>query len=189
MYDELVAALPDSVAVLDRAPAEDKDAVVVTKETAEEYSLTAIGDLADVAGDLVLGGPPEWKTRSDRPPRARGGLRRGVQGLPRARRRRPADAEGPAERPDRRGQHLQHRPDLASGELVALEDPESLFAAQNIVPLVRNDALTDDIEAALNAVSAALSQEALLGLVDAVVAQTLDPADVAKDWVTANIQH
>jgi osmoprotectant transport system substrate-binding protein len=32
--------------VLEQAAAEDKDAIVVTRETAEEYGLTSIADLA-----------------------------------------------------------------------------------------------------------------------------------------------
>ena len=78
-------------------------------------------------------------------------------------------------------------PTVASGELVALEDPEALFASQNIVPLVRSEVLDDDVEAALNAVSAALTQEELLGLVNAVVTDKEDPEDVASEWVDANL--
>ena len=66
---------------------------------------------------------------------------------------------------------------------MALEDPESLFAAQNVVPLVRTTALDDDVAAALNAVSAALTQDELLELVNAVVTEKEDPEDVAADWV------
>ena len=56
----LRAALPENLIALEPAKAEDKDAVVVTAETASKYSLKAIGDLAPVASQLVLGGPPEW---------------------------------------------------------------------------------------------------------------------------------
>ena len=49
--------------MLDKSAAEDKDAVVVTKETADKYKLKSIADLQPVAKDLTLGGPPEWKTR------------------------------------------------------------------------------------------------------------------------------
>ena len=63
VYEELEKALPAEYTVLEMSPAEDKDAVVVTRETATQHNLKAIGDLAPVAGDMVLGGPPEWKTR------------------------------------------------------------------------------------------------------------------------------
>ena len=187
VYDELVELLPDSLTVLDMAPAEDKDAVVVTQDTADEYDLTTIGDLADVAGELSLGGPPEWKTR--------------YTGLPGLEELygvvfgdfRELDAGGPLTLKALQngqidaGNIFSTDPTVASGELIALEDPEALFAAQNIVPLVRTDSLTDEVEETLNAVSAALTQEELLGLVDAVVAQQRDADEVAKEWVEANL--
>jgi osmoprotectant transport system substrate-binding protein len=183
VYTELVAALPSRLTVLDKAPAEDKDAVVVTKETADKYSLKAIGDLKAVAKDLVLGGPPEWKTRAT-----------GVPGLKAKydvvfKDFRELDAGGPLTTKALQngqidaGNIFSTDPNVASGDLVALEDPESLFAAQNVVPVVRTEALTDDLKAVLNAVSAALTQEELLQLVDAVVKDKKDPEDVAADWV------
>lgn len=186
VYQELVDALPDSLVVLDMAVAEDKDAVVVTSDTAERYSLTTIGDLAPVAGDLTLGGPPEWKTRETGIP----GLmdKYGVEFGD----FRELDAGGPLTLKALQngqidaGNIFSTDPTVASGELVALEDPESLFAAQNIVPLVRADALTDQIEETLNAVSAALTQQALLDLVDRVVADREDAADVASDFLEQN---
>ena len=148
------------------AEAEDKDAVVVTNETAEKYCLTTIGDLEDVAGDLTLGGPPEWKTRQTGVPglKAKYGVVFGDF--------RELDAGGPLtleallnDQVDA-GNIFSTDPNIAADELVALEDPESLFAAQNVVPLVRAEASDADVEEALNAVSAALSQQALLDLVD-----------------------
>ena len=49
--------------MLEKSAAEDKDAVVVTKETADKLQLKSIADLEGKSQDLVLGGPPEWKTR------------------------------------------------------------------------------------------------------------------------------
>jgi osmoprotectant transport system substrate-binding protein len=183
VYSELVDALPDSLTALDMAPAEDKDAVVVTSETAEQYDLSEIGDLAPVAGELTLGGPPEWKTRQT-----------GVPGLEEKYGVvfgdfRELDAGGPLTlRALQNGQVdagniFSTSPNVASGELVALEDPESLFAAQNVVPLVRTEVLDDDVESALNGVSEALTQDALLELVDRVVTDKEDPVDVAADFL------
>jgi osmoprotectant transport system substrate-binding protein len=188
VYAELVDALPDTLTALDMAPAQDKDAVVVTKATADRYSLTSIGDLKDVAKDLVLGGPPEWKTRQT-----------GVPGLEAKygvvfKDFRELDAGGPLTLKALQngqidaGNIFSTDPTVASGELVALEDPEALFAAQNVVPLVRTAALTDDLKMTLNAVSAALTQEELLGLVKAVVVDKKDPADVAADWVAEYVK-
>lgn len=183
VYDELVASLPDYLKVLEPSSAEDKDAVVVTQETADEYSLTEIGDLASVAEDMTLGGPPEWKTRDTGVP----GLEK-VYGVTfgdfRA-----LDAGGPLTlRALLNGQVdagnlFTTDPNIAAEDLVVLEDPDSLFAAQNVVPLVRTEVLNDDIESTLNDVSAALDTEKLGELVTRVVIDKEDPEDVAEDFL------
>ena len=64
IFTALKTAVPSTLTVLDKAAAEDKDAIVVSKGTAAKYNLTSIADLAKVAGKLTFGGPPEMKTRS-----------------------------------------------------------------------------------------------------------------------------
>ncbi|MFC3480664.1 MULTISPECIES: glycine betaine ABC transporter substrate-binding protein [Kocuria] len=49
---------------IDCAAAENKDAMVVTSGTAEQYGLTSIADLAEVCGELVIAGPPEFAERA-----------------------------------------------------------------------------------------------------------------------------
>jgi len=183
VYDELVAALPDYLTVLEPSTAEDKDAVVVTQETADEYSLTEIGDLAQVAGDLTLGGPPEWKTRETGVP----GLEE-VYGVTFADFR-ALDAGGPLtlnallDGQIDAGNLFTTDPNIAAEGLVVLEDPEALFAAQNVVPLVRSEVLTDDIETTLDEVSAALDTDKLGELVTRVVIDKEDAEDVAADFL------
>jgi osmoprotectant transport system substrate-binding protein len=184
VYDELVERLPDYLTVLEPSTAEDKDAVVVTQETAEEYSLTEIGDLAEVAGDLTLGGPPEWKTRDTGIP----GLEE-VYGVTFADFK-ALDAGGPLtlnallDGQVDAGNLFTTDPNIAAEGLVVLEDPDALFAAQNVVPLVRSEVLTDDIETTLNEVSAALDTDLLGELVTRVVIDKEDPEDVAADFLT-----
>ena len=116
--------------MLDYSEAEDKDAVVVTSETAEEYDLAEIGDLADVAGDLTLGGAPEWKTRQT-----------GLPGLEEVYGVVFGDfIELDAGGPQSLGALLNGRvdaanlfttdPNIAAEDLVPLEDPDALFAAR-----------------------------------------------------------
>ncbi len=184
VYEELQTVLPEELTVLEYSEAEDKDAVVVTQETADEYSLTTIGDLAPVAGDLALGGPPEWKTRSTGVP----GLEQlyGVEFGDFIE----LDAGGPLTlrallngRVDA-GNLFSTDPNIAAEDLVVLEDPEALFAAQNVVPLLRSDVVTDDVTAALEEVSAALDTETLGALVTRVVIDKEDPEDVADDFLS-----
>src|SRR5215213_510887 len=140
VYDELTASLPDYLTALEPSAAEDKDAVVVTQETADKYGLKTIGDLADVAGDLTLGGPPEFKTRFTGIP----GLKEvyGVEfGDFRA-----LDAGGPLTLQALlngqidAGNIFTTDPNIAAEDLVVLEDPDSLFAALNIDTLVQLNA-------------------------------------------------
>ncbi len=186
VYDELVKALPDGLTVLEKSEAEDKDSVVVTSETADKYQLASIGDLAPVAGDLTLGGPPEWKTRQT-----------GVPGL-KAKYDvvfgdfRELDAGGPLTLKALlngqidAGNLFTTDPHVAAEGLVPLEDPESLFAAQNVVPLIRDDAVTDEVESTLNDVSAALTTDNLGEMVSTVVIDKQDPEDVAGAFLDDN---
>jgi len=183
VYKELVAALPDYLKVLKPSTAEDKDAVVVTQDTADKYHLSQIGDLADVAGDLTLGGPPEWKTRETGVP----GLEK-VYGVTfgdfRA-----LDAGGPLtlrallDGQIDAGNLFTTDPNIAANNLVVLDDPKSLFAAQNVVPLVRSDVLNDTIETTLDKVSEALNTDNLGELVKRVVIDKEDPETVAADFL------
>lgn len=49
--------------VLEPSEAADQNAFAVTREFAQENDLQTLSDLADVEGDIVLGGPPECPTR------------------------------------------------------------------------------------------------------------------------------
>ncbi len=186
VYDELEAAVPEGLVVGDYSQAEDKDGVVVTQETAEEYELATIGDLAPVAGDLTLGGPPEWKTRQT-----------GIPGLKEVYDVEfgsftETDAGGPltlkALTQDRidAGNLFTTNPQIPENDLVVLEDPESLFGSQNIVPLMREEVATDEVTSALNAVGEKLTTDALTDLVAQVDIEKEDPSDVAEQWLSDN---
>ncbi|MGC1207506.1 MAG: ABC transporter substrate-binding protein [Ornithinimicrobium sp.] len=187
VYAELEDALPANLIVLDPSEAEDTDSIVVTQEAAEEFSLTTIGDLEPVAGEMVLGGPPEFEERPN-----------GVPGL--------AEVYGldfSAYRPIVAGTNLTAQA-LADGQIdvanifstdpaitengfVVLEDPESLFVAQNVVPLLTKDANNDRVSTTLNKVSAVLDTPTLTDLLAKVVTDGEDPADVGQEFVDDNL--
>jgi osmoprotectant transport system substrate-binding protein len=184
VYEELKAGLPDTLAVLDKSEAEDKDAVVVTKETAEKYSLTSIADLKADAGDLTLGGPPEWKTRPT-----------GVRGLEKLygvkfKSFRALDAGGPLSVQALKNGQVDAAnlfttdPNIPANDFVVLEDPENLFAAENVVPLITKSKLNDTISQTLNDVSGKLDTQTLAALLKQVVIDKLDAADVAADFLS-----
>src|SRR4051812_44317786 len=62
--DALNAALPSTLEVLPASTAEDKDVIVCNKTTEDKYSFKTLSDLAKTSGEITLGGPPEFATRS-----------------------------------------------------------------------------------------------------------------------------
>jgi osmoprotectant transport system substrate-binding protein len=183
VYAALQKAVPAPLTVLDQSKAEDKDSVVVTKETATKYNLTSIADLKAVAGKLTIGGPPEWKTRETGLPglKAKYGVTfKSFKAL---------DAGGPLTIQALKSGRVQAAdvfttdPNIAANGWVILQDPNNLFAAQNVLPLINSTKASDNVKAALNAVSAKLDTETLGALVKQVVLDKKDPDEVAKAWL------
>jgi len=190
--DEVFAALekatPEGFKVLDKSPAEDKDAVVVTKETADANNLKSIADLAPVASTFILGGPSEWETRQT-----------GVPGLKEKygltfKEFKVLDAGGPLTLGALTGGQIQAGnlfttdSNIPAKNLVVLEDPKNLFPAQNIVPLISAAQATPEVTDALNAVSAKLDTASLTDLVAQVTVDKTDSVQVAQEWVAANLK-
>ena len=186
VYTELKASLPAKLEVLDKSAAEDKDAVVMTKNKADELGAKSIADLKGKSKDLVFGGPPEWKTR----PTGLPGLKK-LYGLE-FKSFRALDAGGPLTVAALKngqidaGDLFTTDPNIAKNNFVVLEDPQHLFAAQNVVPLITKAKDTDTITTALNAVSAKLDTQTLAALLTEVVVDKKDASAVAKEFLTKN---
>jgi osmoprotectant transport system substrate-binding protein len=186
VYAALPAALPSPLKVLAQSQAEDKDSIVVTKATADQYKLTSIADLAPVAKDLVLGGPPEFETR-----------KQGIPGLASVygvtfKQFKKLDAGGPLTINALKNGQVQAAnifstdPSIAANGWIALADPKFLFTAQNVVPLINGSKSNETVSAALDAVSGKLDTKTLTDLVAQVVTDKKDPAQVAADWLKTN---
>ncbi len=75
-------------------------------------------------------------------------------------------------------------PALPENDLVVLEDPESNFPAQQVVPILSSDSMDEDIAETLDAVSELLSTEELIELNDRVSgSENQEPSDAARDWL------
>jgi glycine betaine/choline ABC-type transport system substrate-binding protein len=61
--ERIEALLAEGLTLLEPSEAQDQNALVVTRETAEQYDLQAVSDLLEVSEPLVLGGPPECPER------------------------------------------------------------------------------------------------------------------------------
>lgn len=186
VYTELKAAVPDTLAVLDKSAAEDKDALVMKKSRADELGVKSIADLKGKSQDLVIGGPPEWKTRLTGIP----GFKK-FYGLE-FKQFRPLDAGGPLTLQALKngqidaGDLFTTDPSIAENDLIALEDPENMYAAQNVVPLITKSKSNPTVEGALNAVSAKLDTATLSALLKEVVSDKKDADTVAKDFLSKN---
>jgi osmoprotectant transport system substrate-binding protein len=179
---ELAKKLPDGTSMLTPSPAEDKDVVAVTQATADKYKLKTISDLKPVAGELVLGGPPEWKTRTQ----GVVGLR-DVYGL-NFKDFVSLDAGGTLTMTAltngqvQAGDLFSTDPGLHSNHLVALVDDKNLFAAENVVPLINTTKRTDTVKKTLDAVSAKLTTADLITM-NAEAATGTNLSDIAKKWL------
>jgi osmoprotectant transport system substrate-binding protein len=178
---------PKGITLLDPADATDQNGIVVTKATADRLKLTKISDLAPVAKDLVLGGPPECPQREF----CAVGLRDkyGVT----FKEFKPLDAGGPLTVAALEGSQIDvavlstSDPSIAAKGFVLLADDKQLQLADNIAPVVRTKLLDDDpgngIETLLNGISAKLSQAELNGMNTEVAVNKKDPKDVATAWL------
>ncbi|QFG70060.1 ABC transporter substrate-binding protein [Ornithinimicrobium pratense] len=179
--------LPEGLMLLEHSEAENKDAIVVTEQTAQEHGLNQIGDLVDVAGEMSLGGPPEFESR----PNGVAGLE-GVYGVVFGSFRSLSAGGTLSVQSLASGQVdaaniFTTDPAIEENGFVVLEDPESLFAAQNVVPLASADVVDETVEQTLDAVSAALTTENLTAMMVEVLSDGQAPADVARQFVDENL--
>ncbi|MDI2035513.1 ABC transporter substrate-binding protein [Paenarthrobacter nitroguajacolicus] len=179
---ELATKIPSGLTVLEASDAQDKDVLTVKKDIADQYKLKTIEDLQPVAKDLVLGGPPEWKTRLN-----------GVAGLKSVynlefKEFSALDAGGPLTLNALLSGQIQVAdlfstdPALAENNLVALEDNKNLFLSENIVPVINQKKSTATVKETLDKVSAALTTEDLIKM-NGRVAKFEDIGEIAKEWL------
>ncbi len=183
VYSALAGALPEGLEVLDQAPATDQDSYNVTKEFSESNGVTSLSDLASVTTPLTLGGNSELQTRPYGPEGllATYGVTVGFTPI--------EDSGGPLTLQALKDNQVQlvniysADPNIAAAGLVTLEDPEGLFLASNVVPLINTDAATPEVSDVINKVSAALTAEDLVEL-NSQSQNDQESADtIAKNWL------
>ena len=160
----------------------DTNAFVVTQETADEHGLTTVSDLADVAGDMTLGAPPECPKRPFCIPGLKdvygvefGDFKALEYGAT------VTALEGGAIDV---GLLFSTDGTIADKGFVVLEDDKGLQAADNITPLVRSEILDGEIEELLNEVSAAITEDEITELNKRANVDVEDPADLAEEFLT-----
>jgi osmoprotectant transport system substrate-binding protein len=186
VYAALQQKVGSKLTVLNYASAQDSDTITVTKDTASKYHLTSLADLCAVAGQLILGAPQQFQTRADGVPALKS-----VYGVT-FKQFTPLAAGGAVTVTALKNGSVDAAdifstdPAIAANGFVSLTDPQSMFAAQNVVPLVTKAKVTQAIADACNAVSAKLDTATLASLVSKVQSDKEDPDKVAKDWLEQN---
>ncbi|GAB3221048.1 ABC transporter substrate-binding protein [Glycomyces halotolerans] len=182
VYAELSETVPDGLRVLDQSAANDQDSYTVTREFAEEWDLTEIGDLADVTVPLVLGANSEAENRAFGPEGMMEtyGIEIGFTPI--------EDGGGPLTVKALQDGDIQlaviytASPSLTTGDLVTLEDTEGLFLASNVVPLA-SDNVDEEAAAIVNDISASMDTEDLVALNVRSVEEELPASVIAADWL------
>lgn len=139
-----------------------------------------------VASKLILGGPPEFKTRPD-----------GIPGLLSVygvtfESFKALDAGGPLTIGALKngqidaGDIFTTDPSIKADNFVALADPKDLYAAQNVLPLINKTKATAGVTKVLDAVSAKLTTDDLIALNVSVISNKTDPDAAAKAWLKTN---
>lgn len=180
------------MSVFRQTPAVDTNAFVVTKATADQYSLATMSDLAKVADQLAWGLPPECVTS----PLCGGALAKygidvatldvtelGACGGEIA----TALVQGGVQV----GELCSTQPDIAQNGLVVLTDDLGTQPADALAPIVRNDLLRAlqtrgvDLASILDPVSASITTEDLTALNVRVGVDQEDVDVVARDFLTS----
>ena len=170
--------------MLDPSSANDTNGLVVTQETADANNLTTTSDLAAVAGDMTLGGPPECPQRPFCIPGFKDtyGIEFGDF--------KPLDVGGPLTVAALKKGEVDvallftTSSAIQANNFVTLEDDKGLQPADVLVPVIRDDANNAEVTGLLNDVSAALTTDEMVDLNSKVEIDHEDAADVAKAFLT-----
>jgi osmoprotectant transport system substrate-binding protein len=173
--------------VLNATPFFDTDVLAVTNATAKKYGLKSIGDLTKV-GDFKLGGFPECQTRNT--------CFVGYQkqyGLAKATFVPLASISAYAALDAGTvlaADVFSTDPPLGKGsKYTVLADPKHLTGFQNVVPIVKTSvavAAGASFASTVNAVSAKLTQDAMVAMNKAFYVDKQSAASIAKQFLEAN---
>ena len=184
-YDALVPLLEaKDLEASEMSEAADANALVALTTWADDNGVTTISDLSDVDGTLTLGGSAEC---AERPECLKGyqdtyGLDlefKAVEYGP------PLVAALEADQ-IQVAQYQTTAPEIATGQIVVLEDDKGLQSAANVVPVFRSEVSTPELIEALNTLSAAITTEDLAAWNQAADVDKEDPTDVATNWLEDN---
>lgn len=183
VYAALRSALPARFRVLEPAPAQDTDVLVIRPELAAK-GISTVSELAPYCDQLVFGGPGQWAERWKAKIKRLYGCE--------FKRITVTDVGGPVTVQALRSGEIDvadlfsTSSTIESNGFVPLKDDKNMFPAQNIIPLVAEGTLTAEQVHALNELSAKLTTEKLTQLNVAYQEEKRNPIDIAEDFLRTN---
>jgi len=169
--------------LLDHSEANDTNAIVVTRKTADAKKLAKVSDLTSIAGQLTFGGPPECPSR----PFCIPGLKEkyGIE----FKSFKPLDVGGPLTVAALEGDEVDVALLFSTSSVISkkgfvvLEDDKALQTAENIAPVCNPKKVDEEAQQLLNDVSEKLTTSNITALNAEVEIDKKDPADVAKAFL------
>ena len=181
----LAKVLPKGLTALTPSTAADSDSINVTPAFAQANNLVSIADLKNLK-KFTLAANPEFQTRPD-------GIKglQSIYGLNNITFKSINDSGGPAtlkallDNTVQAADIYSTTPSILQKNLVTLTDPNSLFAAQEVVPIVSTSKVSAKFTSVINKVSAALTTKDLLEFNTETSDPTnpVNPIVVAKNWL------
>ncbi|PRW63257.1 ABC transporter substrate-binding protein [Actinopolyspora mortivallis] len=179
IHSELRAKLPEGLRVLDYSSAENSDVLAVTEKTADS-GLRSMADLDGRCGDLVLGAPAEWAPRwKQRISEVYGCEFSEIRNLQAGSVRVKELTEGRIQVANL----FSTTAAIDRNDLVTLDDPENMFPAQNVVPLVNRGELDDEQRGVLDRVSEQLTTRDLTRMNRRMSVDKANPRELAEEFV------
>jgi osmoprotectant transport system substrate-binding protein len=181
---------PLNLALLDIAPGQDQNGFVVRQETADQFSLKTVSDLAKVADKVTWGLPPECATN----PSCSGALKAayGIDTAGLKVQKIAACSSAMAVALNSKAIDVAElcttQPDIERFNFVLLDDDKQSQAADNMAPIVSKElaAAAPDLVTKLNAISAKLTTDALTKMGSKVAVDHQKPEDVARQFLEDN---
>lgn len=176
---------PRGLVVLESSPAENRDELVVTRETAERHELVTVSDLEPVAGALTVGGPIEFTERNTGLP----GLEEvyGIEFDEFVQ----TDAGGEVTVSMLQdgsvdvARLFSTDPRILENDWVVLVEDEPFSLPNAVTPIIREEIATDRVTAVIDAVSAALTTDDLMDFNRRFSIEGAAPATIARDFLDA----
>jgi osmoprotectant transport system substrate-binding protein len=182
-----VASAGGGLTVLAYTPAQDQNAFVVRRETADQYKLTRMSDLTPLVGVLKFGVATDCETNP-----VCGAALKAAYGIDVASALKLSACDTPmaqalAGKTIDVGELCSTQPDILVNDFVLLIDDKHTQPAENIAPLVRNDFLAKTDKAAfskiLDTLSAKMDTATLTELGRQITVDKKDVAVVATAWL------